>query len=249
MELLPLPVLAEMLAMLPYQDFVKFERVSKLLRIRIIQNASLSASFVNLRFDLPAKVRLQQASFAQLKHVIRVLSSNWSGLDMLMVWASRLLTVNGVRAGGSTPTFCYSIGSTPKVITSISLYRPRGSNNFTMLILASLQQLPQPQIEEYSSLFAQANNVTAVSALEQAGLMRITSCYDFEQAWKLLSFHGCDDLRPVLWVQLSSDFTETITLDLSRPILAGFLYLYPINTDGCAIYMSARGAELDFVAS
>lgn len=249
MELLPLPVLAEMLAMLPYQDFVKFERVSKLLRSRITQNASLSASFVNLRFDLPAKVRLLQASFAQLKHVIRVLSSNWSGLDMLVLSTSRLLTVNGAIADGNTSTFCASLGSTPKVITSISLYRPRGAKSLTMLMLASLQQLPQPQIEEYASLFAQANNVTAVSALEQAGLMRITSCYDFEQAWKLLSFHGCNDLRPVLWVQLSSDFTETITLDLSRPILASFLYLYPIGTGHCTIYMSVRGAGLDFVAS
>ena len=249
MELLPMPVLAELMAMLPYQDFVRFERVCKALRRRITQNASFSASFVNLRFNLPADVRLLQASFAELKQVLWTLYGSTPGLCWTVTSRSRLLTVNQVPAEGKSHTFCYSLGETAQVITSLSLYQPRGNGGLTVLLLASLRQLPQPQVEEYASLFAQADNAAAISVLEQAGLVRVVTCFDFEQDWKCLTFQSSSDLRPVFWLHLSPDFTETFTLDLSRPILARCLYIYPLNATCRSLYLSARGAALNFVAS
>lgn len=244
-----MPVLAELLAMLPYRDFVRFERVSKALRSRITQNASLPASFVNLRFDLPVGVRLLQASFVQLKRVLWTLYSSVPGLDLTVTSYSSWLTVNQVYTSGKSRTFSCSLGDTAHVITSLSLYQPRSNGGLTVLLLASLRQLPQSQVEEYASLFAQADNVAALSILEQAGLVRVATCFDFEQDWKCLSFQSSSDLRPVFWLQLSPDFTETFTLDLSRPILARCLYIYPINTARRTLYLSARGAALNFVAS
>lgn len=249
MEVLPLPVLAELLAMLPYRDFVKFERVSKVLRKRITENASLPASFVNMRFDLPSEVRLLQTSFAQLKQVVKTLYSKCSGLFMSQVYGSNHLQVNSHYSSSRTNMLSVglSLGEMACVVTSLSFYQPRGQG-LTVLVLVSLEPALQPAVEEYASLFAQANTSEAVLLLEQAGLLRVTACYDFEAAWKLLAVRGTGNLRPVVWLQLAPDFTETVTLELSHPVLARSIYLYPIGTNRCIAYISARGAKLEFVA-
>ena len=256
MESLPLPVLAELLSMLPYKDLIKFERLSRTLRSKLTQNTSLIAAFINIRCEVPTHVRVVQASFTQLKGVLRTIDPSRSeGIVLQPVHYSRGMQVNNLSTG-TKQCFIAALGYSSvvetHVVTSLSLYKAISSKPFTTVLFVSYDLVSSEEADEHASLFAQAQTSEAVMELERAGVVTVTACYDYEADWKALFLRSTysDKLRPVLWVQAAANFGETITVAFSKPLLARYTYLYTANQRyGEQVHLSMRGAPMNLTSS